>query len=284
VDWFAELDLEPGSTWLRMGTRPLGTRPWLMVEDRRSEDLGLKGRLLDTSGAEVFHAGPETQEASAEVLDLVVAATGSAPDRDRHPLDAAGRLVREDLCLLQRRDGSWHLDAASLCFPSGWSLRSKVGRPMVEVHGAVEGYEATLAAKVDLLFDRLTTRPVWRRNWFVYADPALHQPRRVVAVDGVVPAARCRSSLWLRSERQTLRRLPSSGWVLFTIGIQQASIGEVAASPSRARALARYLDQASVGDLEHRHLSAPQARELRAALTAALLDHSPGSGGDPTRS
>jgi hypothetical protein len=50
-----------------------------------------------------------------------------------HPLDLAGRVVPDDLCLVQAdADGVPRLVAASLCFPSRWRLGEKLGRPLEE--------------------------------------------------------------------------------------------------------------------------------------------------------
>lgn len=56
-------------------------------------------------------------------------------------------------------------------------------------------------------------RPMWRANAFVYADPALFQPRTEAALR---PEPR-EGPLWLRVERQCLVRLPETGAVAFTI-------------------------------------------------------------------
>lgn len=272
MDWFGELDLDPASSWLRMGTRQLGSRPWLLVDEHRDAQLRLKAELLADHGREVFDARPGSEAPGREVLDLVVGELGmpAGGEPGRHPLDAAGRLVQEDLCLLQHRWGSWHLDAASLCFPSRWRLQDKLGHPIATVHGPVPGYAPALVSRVDRFLDKLGARPVWRRNWFIHPDPALHQPTRPPGGDPVVPAADCAEGLWLRSERQTLRRLEDTGWILFTIRIQRASLGEVLDSSGRARSLLRYLQGAPARDLSHRGLSPEQVVELRSALSAPL--------------
>ena len=183
-----------------------------------------------------------------------------------HPLDRAGRLVQEDLCLLGPDRAGWVLEAASLCFPSRWRLADKLGRSQQEVHGPVEGYRATLATRVDRLFDRLGERPVWRRNWFVHPDPTLFQPERPAGGDPVVPAERCRDELYVRSERQTLRRLPDSGWVLFTIRTQQESLGALLADAGRLDRFEGYLAEAPAANQAHRGLAPAQVDELRRAL------------------
>ncbi len=240
--WLDELHLEAGPPWLAMGTRALDDG--LFVVDADFErDLALKEDLLATRHEEVFAAldTPAVHAASTEVLTLTrsvrpqpadsrLAAHGSG----LHPLDAAGRAVQEDLCVLVLRDGAPHLDAASLCFPSYWRLADKLGRPLADVHGPVPHYADELAAKVNGFLGRLAPgRMVWRRNWSIHDDPAYFlpiptRPREVDAPDG----------LFLRSERQVLRRLESADAVLFTIRTQQVALAAVAERPDIARQLA----------------------------------------------
>ena len=52
----------------------------------------------------------------------------AAPPRD--PLELAGLLVQEDLCIVQNDDNAPVLTAAVLCFPSRWRLAEKIGRPL----------------------------------------------------------------------------------------------------------------------------------------------------------
>ena len=234
--WLDELALEPGPPWLGMGTRGLDPAAWLLTDDDRDRDLAIKAILLSERHDEVFAAldSPAVATASAEVLDLVVAATGARADSAVHPLDAAGRLVQEDLCVVVERDGAPHLDAASLCFPSYWRLADKLGRPMADVHGPVAHYGDELAAKVDRFLARLpTARPVWRRNWSIHDDPTyfLPDPTPPIAVDPP-------HGLWLRSERQTLRRLAAPDTILFTIRTQQVPLATLAERPDVAHRMA----------------------------------------------
>jgi hypothetical protein len=245
--WLDELQLAPGPPYWAMGTRALDERAWLLTDEDHARDLADKARLLEERHDEVFAAldSDAVRRASAEVLHLVVEATGAAPAPDLHPLDAAGRLVQEDLCLLVLHDGAPHLDAASLCFPSYWRLADKLGRPLADVHGPVPHYAAELGARVDSFLARLRPdRIVWRRNWSIHDDPAYFlpdtaPPRPVTAPDG----------LWLRSERQTLRRLTTADAVVFTIRTQQVRLESLVARPDIARRMAEAIgawDEATV--------------------------------------
>ncbi|NBO20730.1 MAG: DUF3445 domain-containing protein, partial [Rhodobacteraceae bacterium] len=69
-----------------------------------------------------------------------------------------------------------------------------------------------LAARVQRLFDAIRPeQPLWRQNWFLYEDPQLHQPRLEFEERPV------QAKPYLRSERQTLLRLPGSRAVVFGI-------------------------------------------------------------------
>ena len=154
-----------------------------------------------------------------------------------NPLEAAGRLVQEDLCLMIER-GGYHLDAACLCFPSHWRLADKIGRPAVELHGPVPHYADELADRVDRYLERLRPDVIGlRRNWSVHESPELFAPDRPPSIPLTIDQVA--TGLWLRSERQTLRKL-ASGAVLFTIRVQQAPFADLAERPAIARALAAH--------------------------------------------
>jgi hypothetical protein len=253
--WLDELDLRPAPPRHRMGTRALDPDDWLVSDQARWVELALRHRLLAERRADVLAVGPTAVAAAEETYELVHAwlaerqrlpgPGGGAADAE--PLAAAGRLVQEDLCLLVHRDGDWHLDAAVLCFPSVWRLGDKLGSPLAAVHGPVPGYAEELATRVDRFLDRLDpARPVWRRNLSVKGTHALHLPVNpfppppdpsTVLSDG--------DAWWLRSERQTLRKLPRSGAILFTIRVQLAPVSVLAHRPDRARELAAAWSRAS---------------------------------------
>lgn len=232
---------------MSLGLRPLDLDHWLEVDDAYAADLDEKGRLLRERHGEVVAHLPAGWQAASETQQLVrrwmaehhptLAPTVPA---GLHPVDAAGRLVQEDLCVLTRDTGRWVLTAASVCAPSRWRLAQKVGATVAEIHAPVPGYEPTISSVVDRNLDRLAVqRPLWRLNWTLLDDPALFQPD---AAGGprLDPEAGL-EQLTLRVERQTLRRLPRTDAVLFTIRTYRANLAEVAADPTLARDLAATL-------------------------------------------
>jgi hypothetical protein len=234
--WLDELDLRAeGPPWLAMGLRKGDDAGWLLADDLRDTELAEKRRLLRDRYDDVVHLGPGTEAAGAETLALVERWRGTgAGAGDEHPLVRAARLVQEDLCLMVPRGGRHHLDAAVLCFPSHWRLADKAGGSAAAIHGPVPTYAEDLAEKVDRYLARLRPDVIGvRRNWSIHDDPALHAPVRPDP-----PAATDPAALWLRSERQTLRALPESGAVLFTIRVQQTPFPTLAERPDVAAALA----------------------------------------------
>lgn len=245
--WLDELALpSDGPPWLAMGLRRIDEPAWLLPDTLRDDEIGERRRLLADHHAQVVRTGRDTEAAGPEVLGLVRAWFRAhrpdltlAEDPPRiHPLEAAGRLVQEDLCLMVPCAGGHRLDAACLCFPSHWRLGDKIGRLTAEIHGPVPRYAEELSARVDRYLTRLRPGTISaRRNWSVHDDPVLFAPVAPRNPERLAPEV-IGDRLWLRSERQTLRTLTRTGTVLFTIRVQQAPFSALAGRPSVARALA----------------------------------------------
>lgn len=244
--WLSELAFPTeGPPWLAMGLSRIHESAWLLPDDQRPVELAERHRLLGNQHQNVVGTLPGTEAAGAETLALVrqwernhQPLLAAVPVADNvHPLEAAARRTQEDLVLMVPHPDGYHLDAAVLCFPSHWRLAEKLGGSASAIHGPVPGYEADLADKVDRFLDRL--RPgviVARRNWSVHDDPALFAPYRSPDPAPAV-ANEISSRFWLRSERQTLRRLPETGAVLFTIRVQQVPFATLLQHPAVAAAL-----------------------------------------------
>ena len=178
-----------GAFRLTMGLVPLDLHDWIEPDEHLVTDLQEKDRLLHERYDDVFAVHPEAAPGSTELLALLVKhlparfpnlyrragdridnlATGQrwalASDA-LHPLDLAGRLVQEDLCLMRRAPGEtvYRLVGASLCFPTRWRLAQKMGQSVRDIHAPVPGYDTQLASTMDRFFDRLRTGPTLREG------------------------------------------------------------------------------------------------------------------------
>ncbi|MGN6333459.1 MAG: heme-dependent oxidative N-demethylase family protein [Motilibacteraceae bacterium] len=240
---------------LTVGLRPVPEAEWLLVDADADVELALKDRLLAQRHGEVFAALPDADvdAGSAEVLAVVRAwLSGHEPAlRERreqeltpglHPLDAAGRLVQEDLCLMVPRgsgySGAYVLGAASLCFPSRWRLADKLGQDMQGIHEPVAGYAERRAVASDKAMDRIGPDPQQRANWTLLDSPDLFQPdpagRRASAEALSAAPELVGEHVHFRVERQTLRRMPSDS-VLFTIRTTVRTLADLVATHPESR-------------------------------------------------
>jgi dimethylamine monooxygenase subunit A len=244
-----------GSFRWRLGLRPLDLDDWLRVDEGALVEWQHKQHILDqhpqTAMAWLPHVEPEAQEVLDAVKDHL---RRRAPDHlercgpvdsTRHPLESAGRLTTEDLVMMVERDGRLVVGGGVVAAPNRWDLRSKIGRTLAEVHAPVAQLNAQLAGPIDGFFDRLRPeRSWWRLGWGLLATDQLYLP-----LDGTGPApeplplpgdtaAEC---LYVRVERETLRRFPRTGVVLFTIGTTVRPLSHLAGRPADAARLAEAL-------------------------------------------
>lgn len=269
-----------------IGAKPLDPDAWIEADARLAADLAEKERLAATRWEEVFAAEPGTAAAQAEVLALLaehlparfpalyrrVGATmqmgGRTVALDEKPaLWTAARLVQEDLVIMRRGAAGWRLAAASLSFPSAWRLGEKFGRPMDEVHAPVPGFGAGTrnAELVARMFDNLRPEiPMIRWNWSVYGDADLFHPHNSPARR--FGAGARAENVFLRVERQTLRRLPQSLDILFTIRVIVDPLEELerhSDAPRIARALIGQLLSFTAEQLDYKGLTLERDRLVR---------------------
>ena len=208
----------------RLGTFPVEIANWLLRDAEFDLTIQLKKKLLATRRSEVVGLQPGGEDVAQEAAQLVSAWAGvELTSTGIDALVEASLLVADDLAVLQpvkSQDGSEQLllNAAVVCCPSRWMLSEKMGHNMLAIHEPVAKYADHVGAAVDTYFQRLTVeKPVWRSNWIIQDHPALFQPQIPSG-----PLVKTPDELWIRMERQTLRRLPKTGGILFTIrGYQQ---------------------------------------------------------------
>jgi hypothetical protein len=262
-----------------MGLQPLPLEQWIEIDEAFAAQLATKQVLLNARHGDVFQALPEAKLASQETLRLVLqhlrqhhsdrfefedaqlrnVLTGERWDIEHsrlHPLDQAGRLVQEDFCILQSDGENYRLTAGAVCFPSNWLLSDKIGHTLAEVHGPVPGYADKLENTVDRFFNNLSADAlVWRANWAIHDSPTLFKAARD-HTPTMVTSSNAGETLWFRVERQTFRRLPQSGAVLFTIRTHLTQLGQAICSGKSARDLAAVIRSMPEAVLNYRHMNA----------------------------
>ncbi len=218
------------------GIAPIEAREWLIRDESYAAQMAYRRQLIAQKRAQVVALSPDALPAAQELLDQVVLhllqdhqgfercnrglrcpdGAEIALDQD-DPLGSLGQITQEDFCLLQKSDtGDEHvMTGAVLCFPASWLLAEKFMKPLIGIHQPVDEYDPQIARRVQRLFDGIQVgRPLWRFNALWYDQADLHQPRSAAEPRALSQA---NSGPYLRSERQTLYRLPQTRAVVFGI-------------------------------------------------------------------
>jgi dimethylamine monooxygenase subunit A len=258
-----------------IGLSPLDVTQWIEIDHNFAAYIAEKNRLYAEETANVLAAAPESTAAQQEVLELLV---DHLSQKVRHPgegrdpallqtsaskikldhslrwddglgqsaIAAAGLLVQEDLVIMQKRGDDWCLTAASLCFPSSWNLREKFQKPMQDIHGPVPGFGPGTrnASLINRMFDNLRVeQPVIRWNWSLYGDQRLYHPASDNQMKNRFGEGKIVGKVFMRLERQTLRKLLNTGAILFTIRIYIDPLEVLQTHSDRASLTAAMSDQ-----------------------------------------
>lgn len=206
-----------GGGVLKMGLARLGESEWLQPDP----DLAARGEGF-AAYPEAIQLLPEAAAPGAELAAMLDILGGLPEVAWSH---------HEDMCLLTLPEGEdqYRLVGAAVAWPSDWTPADKLGLPLRALHAPIQGYEEQLASGVDHFMAKLKPGAIYGRcNWFIaptgerrwVAEP----PERAFAH---ITAENAGEALFVRSERQTLRRLPETGAILFTIGIYVSPLGEL---------------------------------------------------------
>ena len=202
---------------LRVAARQLNAAQWVSLPDADwLPTQVMKMQLINERPHEVI-GYEEVAKSACEEVSRGVLESLNLTASDQEGIDAlidAAAAVADDLCiLLPDENGVPRLRAAVLCSPNRWRLSEKLGGTMASIHSPVARYTEDLSSPVDAVMLRLNPkRPLWRTNWGVSNHPSLFQPD----IPPVTSDMNARD-MWFRVEWQTLRKLPESGGILFTI-------------------------------------------------------------------
>ncbi len=275
-----------------IGLSALDPRRWIEPDEDLGRYLDEKKRLEVEHYHDIFRAASESLDAQRECLDLLVqhlleshgdrySRSGDRmtmaghsvdlEDETRPPLLRAGSLIEDDLVILRKKDKGWTIIAAHLAFPSSWSLADKFMRPMAEVHGHVPGFEGGTRNDtiINRVFDNLQPDlPAERFNWSINWRYALYHPVSIRPATDPASTGLDPRSAFVRVERQTLRKLPQTGDLVFTIRIYLDPVAAFERHPDgrrMAEGLAAQLEGMTDAQIDYKGLA-----EKRNALVQCL--------------
>jgi alpha-1,2-mannosyltransferase len=238
-----------------MGIRPMPWDSWIELDNEYLSFQALKAQRIADRGPKCCRTAREALPAAIELLEELAAylperypslfvktargvknlATGEKIDVSRltvngvqeDSMQLSARLIQDDLAIMiERPDGKVYLLAGAILLAGFWRLEDKFGMSLDEIHtsGDVPGYEAKLKKGMGNFFKRIRPeKPVVRNNYFFQVDDGLAWSESIGSEYGegigwdTAEKGRAVEHHYFRSERQSLRRLPRSGGVVFTI-------------------------------------------------------------------
>ncbi|OJZ89875.1 hypothetical protein ASPFODRAFT_79240 [Aspergillus luchuensis CBS 106.47] len=234
-----------------MDVRKLDVENWLTVDKNYMDEHEVRSQLLETEKSKVLQCLPESYDACLEALEEVVEflcqrfsnvfqqkkcgdettvhnkMTGETfcfggKNKDVDPLEIAVRLTMEDLSILMKNEeDEYYLAASASLFPVGWTVQDRIGWTISKLHNPVPLWHQQVANSVSKFLARLTpASPMERSNYFVEVKrpdedlfEILYRPTSL-SEENPDPTPQ---DIVIRRERQTFRRLPRTGALVFGV-------------------------------------------------------------------
>jgi len=221
-----------------LGLKVLDLKDWIQIDDEWAAQVALKKRLLTEQShivlaQENYGYADELVEVLRDHLRTyhpeVLARAQTDPRGGLHQVAA---MVQEDFCLLE--PGTSRLVAGLVCFPSRWKIADKLGKNSDAIHQPVAAFES-IARPTAMAIEQVS-KPLTRINWTIHdtaelfcPEPASHFER--LTSDEVI------DKVFLRIERQTIRKLQRTGATAFSIRTYIHPLRQVIGESSQLRRL-----------------------------------------------
>jgi hypothetical protein len=210
---------------LGLGPSPLALAPTGARERRGWDEGALAGTIQVNS---MVHQTPHTSP-------LPHAGTG---------LEAALPL-QEDFVILKQDQETLRTEYLSVCFPSRWDPRQKLGLDFAAIHAPVADNQMLQAAGPNIMTMAFMKQPMLRHVWLIVPAASLDQhPEKNQAwwSEALADASPLLPRLFFRIERQTTWPLPHLQRAVFFIRLMMSPLVAVLdTAPARAAELAASL-------------------------------------------
>jgi hypothetical protein len=235
-----------------MGLRSVNPIEWIELDSHYPKYHGDKSARLEERSDKCVKTHPDAYPAATELLqelaDYLPARYPSLYKRTEvgidnlwsgesfniqerplreDPMALCARLVQDDLAIMVGQpDGQYRLLAGAILLAGFWRLSDKFGMTLSNIHtsGDVPHFREKLESGMKKFFQRIKPETIYaRNNYFIQVDDGLPWSNSIGDEDdkvvswGTAEKNKIIDHHWFRSERQTLRRLPKSGAVCFTI-------------------------------------------------------------------
>ena len=196
-----------GKQKYRLGLKPIPLNQWLNREIG-PKLFDHKINLLNNRYEDVIGATSDAAEAQEILGKKFNIKKRKYPDL----IADISLVIQDDLCLL-RSSGNQELLAASVCSPSYWNVKTKIGKPLNEIHKPVTTLNEKIGERISKFVRQSPVmKPFKRQNWLVHGDTDRFHLREEGDLNS-------NPETWfIRSEKETLCRFHEK-YSLFTINL-----------------------------------------------------------------
>ncbi len=254
-----------GDGGVKVGLEPIEEADWLEIDNLFDSEIELKKKLYESYYKEIHQELDLSLKSQQELLEMLKTHLNQYHPNHKFtttetsaPLKNASLMVQEDLVLMLPKKEKYFLGAASLCAPSNWSLKEKFNGSLLELHKDVPSYEREIGNRVNNLFNKLPNDRIFQRfNWSIYEEATLFQPAKsksFVERSKTITNKNAGDRLFIRVERQTIRRLPETKAIAFTIRVHVDPLSSIKDDLSLVRDLKKALKNLSEGMKRYKSL------------------------------
>ncbi|KAJ6257099.1 hypothetical protein Dda_7984 [Drechslerella dactyloides] len=248
--------------FVTMGLRKGNFDDWIELDNEFLKFHSIKKDRIDVRGDKCCKTAPEAMDAAIELLEMLrdylpkrypsmFVATPVGIDNTvtgerfnivqrplaEEPMRTVGRLLQDDIAIMMEGpDGQYYLKSGSILLPGFWKLEEKFNMTLSGIHtsGNVPQFREKLEKGMTNFFKRIMPEEIVLRH---NVDDNLAWSSSIGPEDSertgwfTAQKSKVVESHWFRSERQSLRRLPRSGGVVFTIRTYFHPVIDIAKEP-----------------------------------------------------
>ena len=179
--------------------------------------------------------------------------------------------MQEDFVILKQEADTLRTEYLSVCFPSRWDPREKLGLDFAAIHAPVADNQTLIAAGLSIMTMAFMKQPMLRHVWLIVPSASLDQhPDKNEAwwAETLRDMSPLLPNLFFRVERQTTWPLPHLQRAVFFIRVMMSPLVAVlSVAPGRAAELATSLRSMTPEVVAYRGMREAMPRLL------AELDH-----------
>ena len=231
IDFWEDPPWGDGKQKYRLGLKPIEHEKWL---NRKPNDAlyDHKKNLLDSSYNKVIATTQYSLNAQKYLGDIFGIRDTKYPDL----IAELSLNIQDDLCVMESSNDQ-RLIAASICSPSYWDVRTKIGRPLKEIHDPVASLDKKIGDKISKFIRQAPImKPFARQNWLIHGDTKRFHLKEEE------PLKTNPSEWFIRSEKETICRYHED-YSLFTINVLFQPLKEIFNHPKQKQNLINSLEQ-----------------------------------------